>query len=380
MRIALRLDSLEHPRTGIGYYTEHLCRQLYQLPGVELEGIFNGHAVSGFALGKLLDKKEGDKPASKGVGDRLHLRSSPLLRAMPGAYSLRQWLRDFRAVGAVSGRKFDLYHEPNFIPFRFQGRLVVTVHDLSHLRHPEFHPVGRVRFLKKYLSTALQRADLVITDSVFTQNEIAAFFPEAANKVTAIHLGVEEGIHEVDEGPAQQVLSQWGLGFKAYILSVATLEPRKNLVGLVRAYSRLPSHLKSVLPLVLVGSGGWNQRELLRLIESVNRGPGRVILTGRVPRQDLASLLTGARLFVYPSFYEGFGLPIAEARACGTPLLTSGFGAMAEVAGDQAFLADPFDLSEGLEQALETMPARVPCFRFSWKTTAEKTLMAYQSL
>ncbi|MBU2954456.1 glycosyltransferase family 4 protein [Marinobacter sp. F3R08] len=379
MRVVLRLDSLDHPRTGIGYYTEHLCRELGRLPGVDVKGVLRGQLIEGGALEQLLDE-EGGQAGGSGSASGLLNRWKPFLRSVPGAYPLRQWVRDQRASRAVSGLGECLYHEPNFVPFRFSGPLIVTVHDLSHLRYPEYHPAGRVRFLNKQLPGALDRADLVITDSEFIQSEICSFFPDVARKVVPVHLGVEEDLRQLEASEAQQVLSRFGLDYKGYILSVATLEPRKNLVGLVEAYDRLPERFKNDYPLVLVGGSGWDSDRLYRIVESVGQRGGKVILAGRVPRADLAGLISGARLFAYPSFYEGFGLPIAEARACGTPVLTSDFGAMAEVAGKQAFLADLGNLSGSLEEALATMPDRLPPYRFSWKTTAEKTLSAYQSV
>ncbi|MCK0163738.1 glycosyltransferase family 1 protein [Marinobacter sp. S6332] len=381
----LRLDSLEHPRTGIGYYTEHLCRELLREQKEGVAGVFRGQLLQGNSLYKVLNEE--DVPAAPdafsstgGITTRALRRCKPLLRALPGAYPLRQALRDWRSQGAASAFGHCVYHEPNFIPFQFSGPLVLTVHDLSHERFPQYHPASRVRFLSRRLPAALERADVIVTDSQFTKDEIASFFPAVASKIVPIHLGVDSTIRELGRVAASEVLARYSLDYKGYILSVATLEPRKNLVGLIRAYDRLPKRIKADLPLVLVGGEGWSSQALYRLIGPVRSRGGYVILTGRVPRSDLAGLLSGARLFAYPSFYEGFGLPIAEARACGTPVLTSGFGAMAEVAGDQAFLADLENLAESLEAALSSMPQRLSPVRYSWDETARKTLSVYRSL
>lgn len=368
----MRLDSLAAPRAGIGYYTEHLTRGLIETSDVEITGVFHGHAVTGSALLELLaDPGAG----SGGVGSKWLGRLKPVLRNMPGAYALRQLVNDRRSARNADG--FTLYHEPSFIPFQFPGPTVLTVHDLSHLRHPEHHPPKRVRFLEQHLPDAIQRAAAVIVDSQFTADEVAEFFPKAMDKVSAVPLGVEESIGVLPPVRVRSVLAEYGLPFKSYILSVATLEPRKNIAGLVRAYRALPSALQSQLPLVLVGGAGWRNRELESLLAERD-GLGRVLLTGRVPRAHLAGLLNGARLFAYPSFYEGFGLPIAEARACGTPVLTTNSGAMAEIAGEDAFLVAPEELPQGLHQALLTMPESVAPFRYSWQATAEKTLAIYR--
>jgi len=381
----LRLDSLEHPRTGIGYYTENLCRELIGQPEVDLAGVFRGQLLRGDKLKNLLDEEDISSATDKPAGARSLLakfirRSRPLIRSLPGAYALRQSMRDRQALAAAAGFGKCIYHEPNFIPFRFSGPLVLTVHDLSHIRYPEHHPARRVRFLSSRLPAALGRADVVITDSRFIQQEIAEIFPAVAGKVVPIHLGVESAIRELEETAARKVLESYNLDYKGYILSVATLEPRKNLAGLVRAYDCLPDHIKADLPLVLVGGAGWKSKSLYRLVDPVRKRGGRVVFTGRVPRADVAGLLSGARLFAYPSFYEGFGLPIAEARACGTPILTSDFGSMAEIAGDQAFLVDPGNLVEGLASALSGMPEHLPPVRYSWEDTARKTLDVYKGL
>lgn len=374
MNVLIRLDSLIAPRTGIGYYTEHLTKALLERPSVEVSGVFNGQRVEGAMLQALL-AEPGEAGASKGAG--LLARLKPYLRSVPGAYPLHQYIRDRRSAHSAEGA--DIYHEPNFIPFPFAGSTVLTVHDLSHLRHPEYHPPERVRFLERYLPRAIHNAAAIIVDSQFTADEISDCFPGVEDKVFPVHLGVEETLAPESDEAVRSVLARYHLPFKSYILSIATLEPRKNLAGLVRAYRKLPAALQAELPLVLVGGAGWKNEELQALL-SEQATAGRVILIGRVPRRDLAGLLCGARLFAYPSFYEGFGLPIAEARACGTPVLTTNYGAMAEVASDQACLVHPDDLPEGLCEALSKLPDAVEPFRYSWQDTARKTLDVYHSL
>lgn len=373
VKLLMRLDSLAAPRAGIGYYTEHLARGLIALPEVQLAGVFNGRRVEGAELGQLLD--DPGEPATAEHAWRQRLK--PVLRALPGAYALRQKISDRRS--ARCARDDSLYHEPSFIPFPFQGTTVLTVHDLSHLRHPQYHPPERVRFLQRYLPEAMRRAAAVIVDSQFTADECADYFPWAQDKVYPVHLGVEDSFGVLPEEQVRRVLAEYSLPFKSYILSVATLEPRKNIAGLVRAYRSLPQAVQAQLPLVLVGGAGWRNAELQALLAEQGKA-GTIILTGRVPRAHLSGLLNGARLFAYPSFYEGFGLPIAEARACGTPVLTTSYGAMAEVAGDDAFLVAPGELAEGLAQALHTLPQTLAPYQYSWQQTARKTLQVYQAV
>lgn len=371
MRLLIRLDSLAPPRAGIGSYTENLCRSLLQRSDVEVTGIVQGRLVEGEALSRALNASS----AVSASAWRESLKSAA--RAFPGAYGARQWHRDRVARNAMAGRDFDIYHEPNFVPFpTTELPTAITVHDLSHLRHPEFHPANRVRFLRRRLPAALKQASIVLCVSHFTASELIETFPEFANKVVPTPLGVSSQFCPLSRNQVEPVLASYGLGYKGYILTVATQEPRKNLLGLVRAYNRLADQDKAAMPLVLVGAPGW-KNEALQAELRRSAGGGKIIVTGWVPRAHLPSLLNGARLFAYPSFYEGFGLPIAEARACGTPVLTSNFGAMCEVAGDQAYLVAPNCLEQGLRQALEEMPLTVEPFRFGWNCTAEQSLQAY---
>ncbi|NWO04420.1 MAG: glycosyltransferase family 4 protein [Alteromonadaceae bacterium] len=378
MDILIRLDSLAAPRTGIGYYTEHLTRALLDMPEVNVSGIFGRRLISQReALRELLAEPS---ESVAGGSARILGKIRPWVRAVPGVYPLRKWVCDKQATrSAESIGGMALYHEPNFIPFPFSGQTVLTVHDLSHLRYPQFHPAERVRFLNRYLPSAIERASAIITVSRFTADEVVRFFPDAAGKVVPVHLGVEGSLVMQDEPQAIGTLNQYGLPYKGYLLSVATMEPRKNLAGLVRAYWRLPASLQERWPLVLVGGGGWKNGELTSLLAE-NSGAGTVRVLGRVPRGHLAGLLSGARLFAYPSFYEGFGLPIAEARACGTPVLTTNYGAMAEVAGDQAALVNPDELADGLKKALCDMPETVEPFRYSWQDTARETVNVYSQV
>lgn len=353
MHLLIRLDSLAHPRAGIGYYTENLVRTLIkEHPDLKVTGYFRGQLLEGAALQALLD----DAGPSGGTGSALRLpisvRLKSWLRAVPGAYPARQAWVDWRSRPLVKAVGADLYHEPNYIPMPFEGPTVITVHDVSHIRCPEYHPRERVAYLNRYLPPALEKADQIITVSEFVRTELMDLYPQYAHKITAIHLGVEDVFHPRSADETTPILQKWGLAHGGYLFSSATLEPRKNIAGLVRAYQSLPDTLKAATPLVLSGGKGWKNHELEQLVTRATSGAGRVVLTGRVSRSDLAHLMAGCKLFAFPSFYEGFGLPIAEAKASGVPVLTSDRGAMKEVAGQGAILVDPEEFSEALKTAL----------------------------
>ncbi|MCG7199137.1 glycosyltransferase family 4 protein [Marinobacter pelagius] len=385
-RLLIGLDSLAAPRTGIGYYTEHLISELMASEReYRIEGVFQGRLLDAQAMSALIDQPESIGPSGnpdEGGGNSLKRRLisglKPVIRSIPGAYQARQYVRNVRFRRGLGGIENCLYHEPNYIPLEIPCPTVLTVHDMSHLRHPEYHPRERVAYLDKYLPGAVRSASHIITVSEFTRRELCHFFPEAEGKTTAIHLGVDDIFRTRGAAETKQVLADWGLEHGGYIFSAATLEPRKNLAGLVRAYSSLPSALKRAFPLVLAGGEGWKNHELKSLLARQDNKDHRIILTGRLPRSSLATLMSGARLFVYPSFYEGFGLPIAEARASGVPVMTSDRGATKEVAGKDALLIDPEDFGDALQEALDSEIRPVEVYRYSWADTARKTAEIYR--
>lgn len=384
MNVLIRLDWLDGPRAGVGYYTECLVRALRSLPEVTVQGLWHGAPVNGNALDRLLD----GEPASGNRASSLSRFSlpvlKPLLRSLPGAYQVRQALLDWRANDRLDLDGIDLYHEPSCVPVGIGTPLVLTVHDMSHMRHPEFHPRGRVQELKRCLPRAVERAEHIICDSRFSMEELLEYHPEAEGKVTPIHLGVAEDFAPRTQVETEAVLSRWGLRHRQYILSVATFEPRKNLAGLVKAYRSLPVSVAREFPLVLVGGRGWKNDELDRMLGRSDDQAHPILVTGRVRRDELVMLMAGARLFAYPSFYEGFGLPIAEAQACGIPVLTSDCGATREVAGESAFLVDPHDFRDELLEAMTAsdaaIAARSVVRRRSWEDTAHLTLEVYRAV
>ncbi|GAB6068540.1 glycosyltransferase family 1 protein [Methylothermus subterraneus] len=380
MKIVLGLESLSPPRTGIGRYTagllqEYLSRQL---------------AVAGLLHGELIDRPEilarlaaETKPAQDWRGPAWRRA----LSFLPGVRSAWQMTRNLRS--RIVGRRLReaIYHEPNYIAPRLPCPLVVTVHDLSHLRFPDYHPRARVRWLERYLPRTLARAGKIITVSEFSRGEILHVLGLAPEKVAAIPLGVEERFRPLPAEAAQRRLQRYGLRFQGYLLAVGTLEPRKNLGRLLDAYSLLPDCLRCRFPLVLIGPKGWRTESLWPKLDRFERR-GEVRWLGYVDEDDLPSLYCGSAVFAYLSLYEGFGLPVLEAMGCGAAVLTSQGSAMAEWGGEAAWLVDPWDVEAialALRQLLEDpslvgrLRALGPAWarRFSWGRCAEQTLEVY---
>jgi alpha-1,3-rhamnosyl/mannosyltransferase len=220
---------------------------------------------------------------------------------------------------------------------------VATVHDLSIYRFPETHPSARRRYFELAFERSLRRADALITDSEAVRQELIADFSVPPERVTAIHLGVDATFHPRTANELRPTLSRHGLQPDGYLLSVATIEPRKKLDRLIAAYGELPETLRRRYPLVLTGAPGWLDGPIRAAIER-GRSAGWLRFLGYVPEAELPLVYAGARALAMISVYEGFGLPVLEAMASGVPVLTSNLSCLPEVAGGAALLVDPDDV------------------------------------
>lgn len=385
MNLLWNAESLRPPLTGIGIYTLNLLRVLVQMEEVELLDCFDGRdfcrAREILALW--------DQPKQMGAQhEGGHLRT--LFRGLPFAYKMRSLLVNKRfARGARVRRKF-IYHEPNFILKPYSGPCVATIHDLSFLRYPEFHPRERVEWLARELPRTLQTADLVITDSELVRNELLTHFKMDPARVRPIYLGVNSEFHPRSEYETRQLLDQHGLSHGRYVAFVATLEPRKGINLLLDAWEQLPLSLRAQFPLVIAGAPGWKNKEILAHIQRLESS-GNLKYLRYVDAEDLALLYSGAAVFVYPSLYEGFGLPVLEAMASGVPVVCARETAMAEFSAGNCLLFDAGDesaLAEQLQKLLVDQDLRRNMIRcglehaskFSWERCALETVNAYKAI
>ncbi len=282
--------------------------------------------------------------------------------------------------------RLDVLHAPSVAAIPPPGprqRLVVTVHDVAFRLFPSMYPPAWRTMFRLGLRRAAARADAIIAVSEHTANDVARIGGIEAERIHVVPLAASQPGPPVEPGP---VLGRLGIP-EAYLLFVGTLEPRKNLIRLIRAYRRIATHHPHAL--VLAGPSGWRGTALQREI-SVS-GPGRVIVTGEVGADDLDGLYRGAAAFVYPSTYEGFGLPVLEAMIRGVPAVVGRSSSLPEVAGSAALLVDPRsveDIAEGLERLLTDERERqrlaaagpVRAAAFSWERTARMTLDVYRSV
>ncbi len=368
---------LRQPLTGIGHYAQRLGIGLERHPDIARVLYFER-----FSWSSTRPHQVRHAP--------LEGKAKEQMRRIPLAADLYHGLRRacFRLTSGRSGAA--LYHEPNYLLMPFDGPSVATIHDLSYLHYPQFHPKERIRRMEKLMPQTLKHADHLIAVSEFVRAEVIGILGVPADKITAIPEGADESFRVRRRDECEPVLSRYGLNGVEYLLTVGTLEPRKNLLGLIAAYSRLPKKTQEEHPLVVVGIKGWLSDALERQLEPLERR-GRVRRLGYVASEDLPFVYGAAHAFAFPSFYEGFGLPPLEAMACGVPVMISNRSSLPEVAGDAALQVDPQDveaMTRGLEQLLgddafrenasQAGPRRAA--QFTWARCVDHTVGVYRKV
>ncbi len=284
----------------------------------------------------------------------------------------------------------DLYHAPDYLLPPLGGCPgAVTIHDLSFLRHPELAEPRLVRYLEQRVPAAIAGANLIMADSEHTRQDIIKYFKVPNEQIAVVHGGVSDRFQPAPAAATAAVRARYGLP-ERMLLMVSRLEPRKNIVGLLNAYRIFRDRSKMDVPLVIAGSKGWRYQPIFDTVAQLNL-TSWVHFLGHVPDEDLPALLTSATIFVYPSFYEGFGLPPLEAMACGVPVIASNTSSLPEVLGNAAMTVTPTD-TEGLANAIELLlneealrvdlgaRGKAQAMRFTWEAAAEQQLTAYQRL
>jgi glycosyltransferase involved in cell wall biosynthesis len=290
----------------------------------------------------------------------------------------------------------DLLFVPSHVlPLAHPQHTVVTVHDLGYHYYPEAHTLFQNVYLRWSTQYNARAATRVLADSEATRQDLIRYYGTPKEKIAVVYPGRDEALAPVAESQRlADMRAHYGLS-DSYFLYVGTLHPRKNLVRLVQAFASLIQSLTSSsqhpmdsLQLVLAGQKGWLYEEIFAEVRRLDLTE-RVVLTGYVPDAHLGGLLSGALAFVFPSLYEGFGLPVLEAMACGTPVVCSDVSSLPEIAGDAALLVDPLD-AEDLAQALyqiavderlrRTLVARglQQVQLFSWRRCAQETLQVLE--
>lgn len=374
MRIAFNASALLLPLTGIGQYCKYLLQSLQGEDGINLDMFYAKAWSKNLRLEPL--------PASI-------TRFKPIIRrVIPNSYAINRKFQQFYFSSGVKKNNFDLYHEPNFLAFDFDGPIVLTVHDLSWIRFPEVHPIERVRAMNKYFESSLRRANIVITDSEFVKYELMDLFNVDESKIQPVALGVSAKFRPMSILETQSLLSELKLKYGEYFLAVGTLEPRKNLKVAINAYLNLPLKTRQKYPFVLVGMRGWLTDDFYRKIDPYIAS-GEIRQLGYLTDDNLVKVVAGSCALIYPSIYEGFGLPPLEAMACAIPVITSNAASLPEVVKDAGLMFNHDDV-DGFSHAMN-MTSSSDQFRqslasksleqsrlFSWDSCAQGTINAYK--
>lgn len=389
MRILLNAKPAHGAYTGVGCYVWNLLEQLGRRPEVEQLGAFTGWGVMPWVdFAAAAANEGGELRGSSSLGQFASALLPPLRRA-------GNRIRAIAFRRAAARGDWSLYHEPNYIPLPFNGPTVITVHDLSYLRTPEFLPRDRIGWLSENLRAATRSAGRIVVDSVFMRGELLEYFPEIEpERLRVTHLGVDArflaaGADEGATDASTRLIEDLGLPPR-YMLFVGTLEPRKNLQGLLRAHALLPEKMQREFPLVITGGRGWRQRYFWKELQRL-RLRGTVRTLGYVPHALVPPLMRAATLLAYPSHYEGFGLCPLQAAACGTAVLASDIPPLRETLHDAALFADPRSpeaIAHGLRllveddslRALVAQRGRARAAQFTWERCADQTLGIYREL
>lgn len=283
--------------------------------------------------------------------------------------------------------KADVYHFPNFVlPPLNRGKSAVTIHDVSFLRFPEFTEDRNLRYLRSRIRDTVARADAIITGSDFSAREIEELFNVAPTRIFYVYHGISEDLAAPNPAETTAVLKAMGID-RPYILSVGTIEPRKNIPFLIEVFEKLTDFDGC---LVIAGALGWKYEPILERMRTSPRSAD-IRYVNFVNDIQLPALYAGAQAFVFPSLYEGFGFPPLEAMACGAPVISSTKGSLAEVLGAGAALVDAFDSDQWAHEVKKTITdterrtgliaeGRRRAAAYTWAETARKTWTIYKEL
>ena len=281
-------------------------------------------------------------------------------------------------------------HVQYTIPPRMPCPTVTTIHDVSFKRHPEFFKLKDRLILDWAVKRASKKAARIIAPSQHTKKELVQLYRIDPAKITVTYEGVDAQFRPMDRQVARALVGEKHGIHSPFILTLGVIQPRKNLGRLLDAFSALKGNLESEHKLVIVGKQGWKEADLQGRIAALGLAKN-VVLTGYVPYEDLPALYNAADVFVYPSVYEGFGLPPLEAMACGTPVITGNQSSLPEVVGEAGLMVDPFDpeaFTDAMARVLSSESLRsemssrglAQAKKFSWDRMAQETVAVYHSL
>ncbi|MGD0226681.1 MAG: glycosyltransferase family 1 protein [Terriglobia bacterium] len=368
MQIAIDAHQIGGRRTGAETYVYNLVKNLALLePNGDKYAVYlsSGQGVEGLE----------SNPSFEG---RSIPSSIPPVR-YAFFYPFQSWIK-----------RFDIFHAQFSLPPLLRSRSVLTVYDLCYERFPQFFNRRVLAQMKLLMPWSCQRADHIITISESSKRDLVEIYRLDPQKITVTYPGPAENCKPMDAGQAKDRLREaYGID-GSFILYVGNLEPRKNLPRLLEAFAQLKQKELIVHKLVIVGQKAWLYNGILETMRNHSLS-GEVVLTGYIPANDLPLFYNAASFMIYPSLYEGFGLPVVEAMACGTPVITSLGSSLEEIAEGAALLVDPYSVASiataiekvandlNLQQDLRNA-ASARAARFSFRKMAEQTRSVYHRL
>lgn len=371
MHIGIDVTSAVSQGAGIGRYTRELLRALAELDTHNQYRLFYASRARPFTLPPL--------------GPNFRVRSLPV----HDIWLARLWHRAQLPlpVETFTG-PVDIFHSPDFTLPPTHAKTLLTVHDLSFVRDPASAAPGLLNYLNAVVPRSVKRAHHILADSRATKEDLQEIYRVPPEKITVLYSGVEARFRRASDAEQNAVRAKYQLGAEPFILAVGTLQPRKNYVRLIQAFASIcyqPSTISHQL--IIVGGKGWLFDAIFAEVERLGLRE-RVLFPGFVADEDLPALYSAAHVFAYPSLYEGFGLPVLEAFACGTPVLTSTVSSLPEVAGDAALSVPPTDvtaLAEALYRLTTDNALRAELIAkglgraqtFTWGRAAQELLKIY---
>jgi glycosyltransferase involved in cell wall biosynthesis len=376
MKILIDFTQIPVVRTGVGVYAENLVWEL--VPLIRPEDV----------LFLLIQDNEGALREMVGVHPNIQFVSLPsrYFRKRSLLFAFEQLILPFMLLR----KRVDVLHSLHYThPFISPSRRVVTIHDLTFLLYPKLHTLGRRLIMPLFIRHAIRHVEALIFVSNSARDDANGLIPGGKALESVIPLGVSRGLFEApNNDEIHDVLQKLNIE-RRFLLFIGTIEPRKNIVRLVQAFEMVADKQPDVV-LVLAGKLGWDYAEILDAVEN-SRHRDRIRRVGFITDAEKKALLNSCEILVYPSLYEGFGLPVLEAMAAGAPVITSNISSLPEVAGQAAVLIDPTSIhaiSAAISELIDAsekrrtlqLAGRQNAGRFTWRTAAQLTYEVYRSL
>lgn len=389
MKIGIYIDILKNRKTGVEYYTENIIRHLIKIDKK------NKYYLIKQEKDANIDIKEKPVPELIVLKQHFIIRLADctinylperITRFLRRYIPLRSILKYYFSPEEKLNRLDILFSPTHTAPFKNKNHQykVMTVHDITPILFPEFHNINSVLFHKTAFKEILYKSDMIAADSNSTKNDLIKHLKIPQKKIMRVHIGLNSHIKYTNN--FRNVLEKYNIP-EEFILYFGTLEPRKNVPAVINAFYKIKkAGFKETL--VIAGGKGWDYNQIFRLVKKLNLEK-EVIFTGYVDEKDVSMLYSAAKLFVYPSFYEGFGLPVLEAMTCRCPVITSQVSSLPEVTGDAAILINPNNTNQianamknvlSSEKLKKQMIERglIQAKKFTWEKAAENMLKIFE--